>query len=309
MQIQKFYESFFGSTTTDIVLPAPPLRRYILAYNFFKSRFLPHLSIYPIPNGLLEVYIHFEDSGVVIHDTTKAKLFKHFVVGLYDAEFSVKIRPVAVELYHGVCLRFTYEGILILLGLKISDSLNFTFDLDKLFDNRSSALIDRMLNSFCNQERARLLDCFFMGVLSSNYKKNCRLSVVYDYLNQKTGRISVDDMAKTVCLSYRTIHRKFQDEMGLCPKQYLKIIRFNNACKLLTQYPGFINMQDIVYLSGYYDQAHFIRDFKSMMKISPCEFFKQSNGKFYLTRPFYIGEDELKIPTKEANKYGRKIIL
>jgi AraC-like DNA-binding protein len=52
-------------------------------------------------------------------------------------------------------------------------------------------------------------------------------------------------------------------------------------------------MQDIIYHSGYYDQAHFIHDFKSIMKISPMEFFKQCKGKFYLTRPFYIEVDEL----------------
>jgi AraC-like DNA-binding protein len=288
-----FYEKYFGSATTEIFLPDPLLRRYIVAYNFFGTHFLPPLFIKPIPNGLLELIMHFGDSYLLVNNDPRIERFKNFVVGLYELDYKTKVQPGAFEYYQGVCIRFTYEGINTLLRLRISDSLNSIVALEQLYGNRGKDLHDKLEDSTDNRERANFLDVFFTDILSSKQKKNNKISIIYEYLHHKTGAISVDDMAYSVGLSYRTIHRVFRDELGVCPKEYLKIIRFNNVCRLLVQYPV-CNLQDIVHFAGYYDQAHFIHDFKNIMKISPMEFLKQSNGKFYLTRPFYVEEEDAK---------------
>jgi AraC-like DNA-binding protein len=303
MEPATVYEECFGGAVTEIFLPDPLLCRYIVAYNFYGTNYIPPFFINPVPNGLLEMYVHFGDSYLLNSDDSRIEGFKNFVVGLYELDYKVKVRPCASGYYQGVCIRFTYEGIVTLLGLQISDSLNSIINLEQIYDNRGKALHENLEDATGNFEKARLLDIFFICILSSKYKKNSKLSIIYEYLLRKTGRISIDDMAHTVGLSYRTIHRKFCNEVGICPKEYLKIIRFNNSCRLLVQYP-FYDIQDIIYHSGYYDQAHFIHEFKSIMKISPGELLKQSNGKFFLTRPFYIEPEELlAIPDKKTSRY------
>jgi AraC-like DNA-binding protein len=297
------YEKIFGGAITEIHFPAPLLRRYIVAYNFFGTYFLSPLFIHPIPNGLLEMYIHIGDSYLLVSNDNKVDRFKNFVVGLHELDYKEKLRPGASVFYQVFCIQFTYEGIFTLLGHKISDSLNCIVALEQLYGNRGKDLHDKLEDSSDNRERANFLDVFFTEILSSKQKKNNKISIVYDYLHRKTGRISVDDMAHTVGISYRTIHRIFRSELGICPKEYLKIIRFNNACQLLVQYP-LCNLQDIVYYSGYYDQAHFIHEFKSIMKVSPLEFFKLCNGKFYLTRPFYIEEEDAKNFSRSQYEYA-----
>jgi AraC-like DNA-binding protein len=301
MESAAAYEECFGGTVTEIFLPDPLLARFLVAYNFFGTHSISPCFINPIPNGTLEMYIHFGDSYLLNSDSSRIERFRNFVVGLYELDHKVKVRPCASEYYQGVCIRFTYEGIITLLGLQISESLNNIINLEQIYDNRGRALHENLEDATGNPERARLLDIFFICILSSKYKKNRKLSIIYEYLLQKTGRISIDDMAHTVGLSYRTIHRKFCDEFGICPKEYLKIVRFNNACRLLVQYPLY-DIQDIIHYSGYYDQAHFIHEFKSIMKISPGELLKQSNGKFFLTRPFYIEEEELHSPAIHDKK-------
>jgi AraC-like DNA-binding protein len=292
MESATVYEEFFGGIFTEYFLPDPLLSRYTVSYNFFGTNYRSPCFLNPVPNGLLEMYVHFGDSCLLIYNDSKIEKIINFVVGLYELDHKSKILPIASDYYQGVCIRFTYEGIDKLLGLKISDSLNNIISFEQIYDNRGKDLHDRLEYSTDNKERARLLDAFFIDILLSKYKKHSQLSTIYEYLRHKTGRISVDDMAHTVGISYRTIHRKFQNELGMCPKEYLKIIRFNNACRLLVHYPVY-DIQDIIHHSGYYDQAHFIHDFKNIMKISPLEFYKLCKGKFYLTRPFYIEEDEV----------------
>jgi AraC-like DNA-binding protein len=292
MEPATVYEEFFGGISTEFYLPDPLLSSYIVSYNFFGTHYRSPCFFNPVPNGLLEMYVHFGDSCLLIFNESKVERFRNFVVGLYELDQETKVLPTASNYYQGVCIRFTYEGIYKLLGLKISDSLNDIISLDNIYDNKGKDLYEKLEDLTDNEERARLLDTFFINILLSKYKKHSQLSNIYKYLLHKTGRISVDNMARAVGFSYRTIHRKFQNELGMCPKEYLKIIRFNNACRLLVHYP-FYDIQDIIHHSGYYDQAHFIHDFKSIMKISPLEFYKLCKGKFYLTRPFYIEEDEV----------------
>ena len=47
-----------------------------------------------------------------------------------------------------------------------------------------------------------------------------------------------------------------------------------------------VNWSELVYRCGYYDQAHFINEFKTLMKESPYHFLSMTKGHFYLNRPF-----------------------
>lgn len=106
---------------------------------------------------------------------------------------------------------------------------------------------------------------------------------------EQKGKCKVSELAKNLNISDRTLHRIFLKEVGINPKDYLKIIRFNHACKLMSAYPD-IDWFEIIYNCGYYDQMHFIREFKYIMKATPDYFLKICNGTFYFERPVRITE-------------------
>ncbi|PKQ60287.1 hypothetical protein BZG02_20015 [Labilibaculum filiforme] len=116
--------------------------------------------------------------------------------------------------------------------------------------------------------------------------------MVCEYINEKNAFCSVNDLATLLNCSDRTIRRLFKNELGICPKTYLKIIRFNLLCKKLESFPD-LDWFDIVCECGYYDQMHFIHEFKSIMNCTPQSFMKKCKGRFYFHRPFlieYIGK-------------------
>jgi len=80
------------------------------------------------------------------------------------------------------------------------------------------------------------------------------------------------------------MNRIFKKEIGICPKKYLEIVRFNRVCKLLYKFQE-IDWTELAYLCGYYDQSHFIHDFKSIMKCSPEKYIDLQEGKIYLHLP------------------------
>jgi AraC-like DNA-binding protein len=158
--------------------------------------------------------------------------------------------------------------------------------VETFWDSEGHKLIQRLIHSISDEERTRILNHFFLYKLKHEQGVNQNnIQWILDYLEEKTGKITVDEVAHHLDLSYKSFYRKFQDHMGLCPKNYLRILRFNRACQLLNRYPD-INWGELVYRCGCYDQPHFIKEFHSIMKESPTQFIKTTGGNFYLNRPY-----------------------
>lgn len=87
------------------------------------------------------------------------------------------------------------------------------------------------------------------------------------------GQISVEDLAQNLKISTRHLERKFDERIGLSPKQLCQIFCFKNIFYLLTQFPQ--DWASIALECGYYDQAHLIRDFKRYMGLSPNAYIKR----------------------------------
>jgi AraC-like DNA-binding protein len=75
-------------------------------------------------------------------------------------------------------------------------------------------------------------------------------------------------------VTLRTLQRRFRDDVGVGPKQYQRIVRFRRAMRLLQQ-GGFRGAARAATLAGYYDQAHFIRDFRRFAGTTPSRFHRE----------------------------------
>jgi AraC-like DNA-binding protein len=83
---------------------------------------------------------------------------------------------------------------------------------------------------------------------------------------QSGGRVSIDSLTRQTGLSVRQIERQFQEDVGLSPKVFSRIIRLQVALRRVRQ--G-IPLMDVALASGYYDQAHMTRDFRQIAAMSP----------------------------------------
>jgi len=73
--------------------------------------------------------------------------------------------------------------------------------------------------------------------------------------------------------SHRRITQLFRHEIGVLPKSYSRICRFQDILRLAHHSPG-MPMADIALNYGYYDQAHFIHDIRDFSGLSPVELFR-----------------------------------
>ena len=87
------------------------------------------------------------------------------------------------------------------------------------------------------------------------------------------GLASMKALAQSLAISQDALEKRFRRSVGTPTKQFASLVRFRHLLSI--QQPG-TRLTDLAYEAGYFDQAHFIRDFRLFTGQSPQEFFKSS---------------------------------
>lgn len=83
----------------------------------------------------------------------------------------------------------------------------------------------------------------------------------------------MDDLLGLSRISSRQLQRKFSQQLGMTPKRYCRILRVKRASLLLLKdYNCQLLLKDLAYSLNYYDQSHFLKDFRTVAGVSPSHF-------------------------------------
>jgi AraC-like DNA-binding protein len=121
------------------------------------------------------------------------------------------------------------------------------------------------------QSVVRILQEWIVCQLAQNSKTDVkRIATICAKINQDKGQTSINEI-NTICgISKSSMEQHFNDQIGLNPKMYSKIVRFNQINRDLKN--GISNnWLDIVNRYGYFDQSHFIREFKHFFGYTPSQ--------------------------------------
>nr|WP_308463773.1 helix-turn-helix domain-containing protein [Chitinophaga nivalis] len=87
------------------------------------------------------------------------------------------------------------------------------------------------------------------------------------------GNLPIKELARQLFVSQDAFEKRFRRVVGSSPKQFATVTRLRNTIDNYT--PG-QSFTELAYAAGYFDQAHFIRDFKTFTGKTPGQFFKES---------------------------------
>lgn len=108
--------------------------------------------------------------------------------------------------------------------------------------------------------RARALDAFFLQAMSLSPGQQ-RFALALAHLVETRGGATVGELSARAEVSARQVHRLFAQHLGIAPKAVASVLRFQSALRALMRDPG-CTIATLAADCGYYDQSHFVRDFK-----------------------------------------------
>jgi AraC-like DNA-binding protein len=159
------------------------------------------------------------------------------------------------------------------LHVSPSDIINQFIDLYTLLGPKAKEIMEAMENAASVPVRIQILAGYFRSQLARAGKGKIHeqnLINTIRHIRKNNGIVNISRLASDCFLSKKTFERKFTAVSGFTPKQYARIVRFESAfwnCR------RFDTLTEAAYTYGYFDQAHFIRDFKSFSGYSPHKFF------------------------------------
>ncbi|MEO6683798.1 MAG: AraC family transcriptional regulator [Ginsengibacter sp.] len=175
------------------------------------------------------------------------------------------------------CVQFKSNGLFAILGNRQKELINSILALDEIIGSDNSLLTEQLESTKNIIEMGKLMDAYFLGrYLCKKHKEYTNvIACTSDVILQNRGMISLALLSRFANMSQRNFERRFLDEVGVAPKLYARITRFNKALDNKMLHPE-KRWTDIAYENGYFDQAHFIKEVHLFSSKSPEELFRNS---------------------------------
>jgi AraC-like DNA-binding protein len=105
-----------------------------------------------------------------------------------------------------------------------------------------------------------------------------RLQYALSKIDQPQGNVSVKWLATQTNLSQKQFERLFEHVVGMMPKRYLRLRRFQRLVSWLQRYGNAVNWTNLAATFGYYDHSHLVKDFRTFAGTTPGEFATATAG-------------------------------
>jgi len=256
-----------------VIKPSERLAKYIKYYWVMETgnEISGSVSDRVIPTGNCELMFHSGNPFKITDEYNNTSLQPHFFLcgqknTYYDAATVGNTGLLSVT--------FKPHGARLFFDVPLDELQNTNLSLDDFMGKEGKEIGYKIAEAKTYKIKISILEKFLFKRIQENKLFEFEMfDAAFNSVNKHTFIPSVDKLAKITCLSSRQLERKFLDIIGLSPKQFLRIQRFQKVIQLKRLGNKNNNLTQLAFEAGYYDQSHFIREFKLYSGYSPKEFF------------------------------------
>lgn len=186
----------------------------------------------------------------------------------------MRMKPTGPVNLFGIC--FQPGGGYPFFRYPAHELVNQCPDTDDLLGSRGRELVEHVQDGCSTiQSCIETVNAFLTNCLKSNLRDDAVAQKAIETIESCKGHITIEQLARHLGLSSRHLTRKFKERIGMTPKQVCRSIRFKRVYKLI-EASSHHNWADVALACGYYDQSHFINEFKHFTGSCPDAYFSSS---------------------------------
>jgi AraC-like DNA-binding protein len=236
--------------------PGPPLARFVESiwlYDGYK------------PDHMEEV--HLPDAGIQLVVDLRSSRAAAGIVGPSSRPF-----PMTTDCQFSVLgVQFRPGGAPAVLGLPTRGMLDQTIALDCIWGPRAVEFEERLHHACSPRKRLEIAEAFLGSAIRDDLSPAPPVALAAQKLGRSGSAGVVTRLARHMDVAPARLMQQFEDAVGLKPKLFQRLHRFQRAVRLIhggreKSFAG------IAIEAGYFDQAHFARDFRSFAEMTPSAY-------------------------------------
>ncbi|WP_420573949.1 DUF6597 domain-containing transcriptional factor [Kordia sp.] len=234
-----------------------------------------------IPDGCIEMTFNFKD------DIKRYVSEKDFIIHPNSMIMGQRTKSYFIEPTGDVdsfAICFYPYGFANFVCVSLESLVDIEVPIERLFgDETAKSLKQKIFEASSTLKRIEIIETFLLDRLHQSTTIENLVKTTVDTLLATNGSTSIHQILKDDLSKRRQLERNFRKQIGISPKQLGKVLRLQTALKMLLNEEK--NLTNIAYESEYFDQAHFIKDFKEFIGTTPKDFL--GNEHMALSTLFY----------------------
>ncbi len=257
--------------------PGPPLSDFVELFWSCEGDPSPHPLERVIPTGTVQLIVNLSDDELRVYDRQDHDRFRSFGRSMISGAHSRFVVIDRASQVSTVGVHFKPGGARPFLGVPMDALRDEDAPLAALWGAGASDLRARLLGARTPGARFDVLERSLLARASPLPSRHPAVAFALHEFRRGAGRTSVKEVGDQVGLSQRRFIQIFREEVGLTPKVFWRIRRFQLAIGLASNGRR-VEWADIALRCGYFDQAHFIHDFRAFSGITPMTYLAQRSA-------------------------------
>ncbi len=259
----------------------PPLRGLIRQFQVYHARWeeekqLPEPFITCLANTEQNLYFFVNDTMKVV-PAAKVEIPAPGVVVT-----GPKYKPVGLLFgkdHLMIKVAFHPTGTYRLLGVDMRITVNSGLDAAKIWGNEVNDILHQLRQTPSHDLMIETVSSFIQRKYDEAIRPEEPIDQVATYMLDPLRNHSLEEWASMACLSLRQFERNFITRVGISPKLFLRIARFEYSMGIKRSFPE-KNWSQIALECGYNDSSHLLREYKEFAEFPPSKFYHQATSGY-----------------------------
>lgn len=259
---------------TKIHIPIFPLSQFIDHFFYYEGYNPEHSVDRFLPDGEVQIIFDLTDYPKYIYDNDTLKeiqscrnvWFSGFRTEPITIPSGKENEMLIVQFRKGKAFPFLTEPM--------HNITNFVVDAELVLNPEIMSIRERLLDVSTPALKFQVLEKHLVKIYLNKLEENPFVDYAISKILASPNQCSIKTITDKVGYSQKHVIKLFKEQIGVSPKEFLKVIRFQKAIQLIELQKN-IDWTAVAFDCGFYDQSHFIADFKHFSGFTPTEYIRQ----------------------------------
>jgi AraC-like DNA-binding protein len=235
----------------------------------------PHSRERVVPTGTMQLIVNLREEELRLYDRQDHRRFQSLGVSLISGTHSRFVVIDTASQASTVGVHFKAGGAQPFLGVSAGELRDANVPLDALWGTKATELRDRLLEAQTSEVRFDVLKRALLAQVARPLTHHPAVAFALREFQGMTRTRTVKEVSRRTGMSQRRFIQLFREAVGLTPKLFCRILRFQEVIRLVGSEKR-VQWAEVALRCGYFDQAHFVHDFRAFSGTTPTNYLAHS---------------------------------